>query len=144
MNDLRKIGFWCLGSPACKGSTHALKSKTTGKIVTLPMDQKLKLWTAQIRLAASQRWPGGATQRPCRIVMSFVFARPKSHYTAKGSIKPTAPPAPRKDWDKLARAVGDALTSVVYADDVLVVDARVTKRWDDTLTGVFIVVEELA
>jgi crossover junction endodeoxyribonuclease RusA len=59
--------------------------------------------------------------------LEFYFTRPKSHYrTGRHShlLKPSAPEHPitkGQDVDKLARAVLDALTTIVYHDDRQVV-----------------------
>jgi hypothetical protein len=53
---------------------------------------------------------------------TFVFPRPKSHFGTgrnAGKLKPSAPAlvTTRPDLDKLVRAIGDALTGVVFSDD---------------------------
>jgi Holliday junction resolvase RusA-like endonuclease len=68
------------------------------------------------------------------IQVEFALARPLSHYSdLQGLLKrryedsePTAPP----DIDKLARAVLDALTGIVYDDDSQVIELQATKRFD--------------
>jgi Holliday junction resolvase RusA-like endonuclease len=76
------------------------------------------------------------------IEATFVFEkpRPKSHYGTgrnAGILKDSAPAAPgkRPDGLKLARAVEDALTGVVYTDDSLIVTHLLGKRYCDRLAG---------
>jgi Holliday junction resolvase RusA-like endonuclease len=44
-------------------------------------------------------------------------------------------PTGKPDADKLLRAIGDALTGVVWVDDSQVCDAYVSKQWDDVGGG---------
>lgn len=66
---------------------------------------------------------------------TFYVARPAGHY-GKNGLRGSAPAYPIKrsagDVDKLARALLDALTGVVFADDSQVVDLDVSKRYADT------------
>ena len=56
----------------------------------------------------------------------------RSHYTGKGALKASAPVAPGKpDLDKLARAVGDALTGVAYRDDAQITRWHLQKRYGE-------------
>lgn len=88
----------------------------------------LKPWRLAIASAAAEAWAG----RPLllgavRVAVSFGFPRPRDHYRADGTLKPSAPrwkiSAP--DTDKLQRALGDALTGIVYVDD------RQIAQWGD-------------
>lgn len=70
------------------------------------------------------------------VVLSMVFSleRPKSHYRTgrfAGELKQNAPilHAQPPDLDKLARAVCDALTGVVYLDDGQVASIVAVKMW---------------
>ncbi len=69
---------------------------------------------------------------PVRLDVDFVFERPASHFgTGKneGLIKSSAPVWKQSvpDRDKLLRAIGDALTKVVYRDDARIVDGNARK-----------------
>lgn len=62
--------------------------------------------------------------------VDFFFARPKSHYGKKG-VLPSAPVQyiAKPDLDKLQRAVMDALTGVLYADDAQVSYINASKAY---------------
>ena len=67
----------------------------------------------------------------------FYFDRPKAHFTARGTLKPTASKWPTTrvngDLDHLARAVGDALTAAgAIRDDSQIVSWTVTKQFCET------------
>ena len=67
---------------------------------------------------------------PILLECEFVLPRSPSHYTSKGNLTKNAPTIPQNDLDKLIRAVGDALSKVVYYDDVQVVGfGESTKRF---------------
>ena len=86
----------------------------------------------------------------CAIAATFTFyrPRPKSHFgTGRNAaiLKPSAPTYPigRPDALKLARAVEDAMTGVVYSDDALIVREVLTKFWGEP-ARVEIAIEALA
>ena len=64
--------------------------------------------------------------------VTFVFARPKSHFRANGELKPTAPrhcTGRIGDVSKLVRAVEDAMTGIVYNDDAQIIDLIAHRRF---------------
>lgn len=101
----------------------------------------LKTWRNRIADAAAvemsnlsywEHWLG-----PVVLECEFVFKRPPSHFTSKGALTKSAPMIPQNDLDKLLRAVGDALTKVVYNDDVQVVGfGSSTKRFANSRQGI--------
>lgn len=82
---------------------------------------------------------------PYRVTLDFLMPRPKSHYTSKGEIKPTAPHwfAKKPDADNLAKAVLDCITSLqAWKDDSAVVVLKITKRYAYKTTGCTITIEQ--
>ena len=92
---------------------------------------RLKRWRETIALQAKRKANAERcwvyTLAPVSLRCEFVFARPNSHYVGddpvRGKLKANAPVlhTSTPDLDKLLRAVGDALTGVLYADDSQVV-----------------------
>jgi crossover junction endodeoxyribonuclease RusA len=80
-------------------------------------------WRDRVAGAALENRSGPLMQGAILIRLAFVMHRPTS--TPKRS---TPPAVKRPDLDKMVRAVFDALTSVVWADDSQVVDVHATKR----------------
>ena len=82
---------------------------------------------------------------PLKVTMTFYRPRPIAHYKADGTVKPGMPAAPtqRPDVLKLARAIEDALTGVIYEDDSSIVEEHLFKKWAPTreLEGVEVVIE---
>lgn len=85
--------------------------------------------------------PGLATPAPTReavaVALRFGLPRPKGHWgTGRNAdrLKPSAPawPATKPDVDKLERAVLDALTGVLWADDSQVVVLSADKVYAPT------------
>ena len=71
---------------------------------------------------------------PLRLRAVFVFPRPATHFGTgrnAGRLKPSAPVycRTRPDVDKLLRAIGDAITGVVFRDDARVVDVAAEKHY---------------
>jgi len=71
---------------------------------------------------------GVIEQLPVSMSLWFVLYRPKT--TAKTRDTPAA--ICRPDLDKLARAIGDALTKVVYQDDSQIIESHCYKRIAET------------
>ena len=87
---------------------------------------------------------------PVKLALRFSFMRPKGHFgTGKntGNLKPSAPSYFTKapDLAKLARAVEDAMTGIVYQDDSQICREELSKHYteDFTLEGVEITVFKL-
>lgn len=85
-----------------------------------PWRESIKWAVLGARPAGTLLFPAGV---PVAVELRFVMKRPVS------APKRSTPAAvKRPDVDKLARAVLDALSSVVWADDSQVVDLHPTKR----------------
>lgn len=119
------IAFVVSGIPATKGSARAVKSRSTGRPVLLASAsgknaRAQKSWAHAVGWAARQAMAGrppiaGPVEVRC------VFWLPK----AKTSKLET----PRGDLDKLLRATWDAMTGIVFVDDVQVADAGKSCKW---------------
>lgn len=88
---------------------------------------------------------------PMRVSMTFLLERPKSHYLTDGRSLSVAGRAfichtQRPDALKLARAVEDAMSGVVYVDDNQIVEEHLLKRWTSPgeQKGVMVMVEPIA
>lgn len=96
--------------------------------------KRVKPWRAVVASLAEDQMTGRPLiAGPVRVEVDFVFARRASHVTTRGALSAAGRRLPfpysRGDLDKLMRAIGDALTSVVLADDALIVSAAQDKRW---------------
>lgn len=130
--------FWVAGIPAAQGSMRAFRLPN-GKVTMTDMKgDKLKLWRHAINDEA--RKVGGALiEGPVRMQVDFKLLKPKSA------------PKRRRTWpigklsgdlDKLARAVGDALTGVLFVDDSQIVQWHITKDYGDS-PGAMITITEV-
>lgn len=122
---------------AYKGGKPMTKN---GKIVTFTKDSsgaKGKAWRQEVAGAAFDAVQSAAIAEPLRgmpLALEVVVFRPRpdAHYGSgrnAGALKGSAPPAPitRPDVLKLARAIEDSLTSIVWHDDSQIVDERLRK-----------------
>lgn len=106
-------------------------------------------WRATVAARATAAMNGRELRTgPLRLRATFVFARPASHFGTgrnEGRLKASAPLYVRKrpDVDKLLRAIGDALTGIVFRDDAQIVDVRAEKHFGQQPCA-HVVVEELA
>jgi len=151
---MTKTHFTVVGKPATKGSWRAITNKKTGKALFIPDNKRSKGWEGAVTTAArkahgGEPWPKGIA---VHLSVVFFFTRPKSHHPTKAGkpdstrLKPSAPAHPTSrasgDLDKLVRAIGDALSDIVYVDDAQIVSIEAEKvyhRWQ----GVSVTVEEV-
>jgi len=144
MNQAVRLDFFVPGDPAPQGSKRYLGP---GKMVE--SSKRTAPWRADIQRAAEAAMKPrheALWKVPVYVQLDFYLARPKSHFgTGRNAqkIKESAPNWPgRPDIDKLARAVLDALTGLVIADDSTVVELLASKSYGRR-PGVAVLVEEM-
>ena len=128
------------GDPAPKGSYTRLATGYVFNGRNKKATQKYDAWkqavadAAQIAVAGNVNYP---TCEACEVDVMFRLARGK---TVK-RIMHTVPP----DVDKLARAMFDPLTGIVWADDSQVVSLHAAKRYarDDEEPGALVTIIQL-
>ena len=135
------IEFTIPGAAAPQGSKRAIRLRT-GRTVLVESSARVKPFRAVAALAATEAWRGPPYRECVGLEVTFRFVRPKSHYKTDGSLRVGVPLAPGKpDIDKLLRALLDALTGVIYVDDLQVACIWATKEYGaraDTVVSVVI------
>jgi Holliday junction resolvase RusA-like endonuclease len=146
VNATELLRFSVAGTPVPQGSKKAwFNPKTQRTMMTEAQGARLSSWRSHITAAAMQaKADAGLTDKetgPIAIRLTFKTLRGTGHYGSgrnEQQLKPSAPSYPAKapDYDKLARAINDALTDAgVWVDDGQVVDAHERKVWVDRFTG---------
>jgi crossover junction endodeoxyribonuclease RusA len=134
------IEFFVPGAPVPAGSKRAFPIRGRDGALHVGMadmgGRRGEDWRAAIRLAAAQTVQLTATEPftgPLRLSLWFLLARPRSHRGNRGLLLPRAPtfPTTRPDVLKLARAVEDACTGIVWRDDAQIVDEDLHKLYAD-------------
>jgi crossover junction endodeoxyribonuclease RusA len=139
-----RIEFTAFGiaKPAGSKTAFAFKRKN-GSLGASVVDacKTTKPWQAVVSSTAMEANCGKALdawERPLfdgALLATFRFyvPRPKSHYNSKGELKANAPAFVTKKPDvlKLARAVEDALTGIVYRDDSQIVIENISKHYGE-------------
>ena len=128
MNGAYSFTVW--GTAAPQGS-----KRHVGNGVMRESSPRVYTWRDDVRCIALENLPAQWDPRSAiRLDLTFCFQRPNSHYGRKAGIlylKRNAPPEPTSgrlgDLDKLQRAIFDALTGIVYADDRQVVEVHASK-----------------
>lgn len=134
------------GEPIPQGSKSVTKSG-----IMFEANKKLKPWREKVKAEAELAMSSlGAlpSEKPIRLLVKFYFLRPKSHYrTGKRSLflRDSSPgyKTSKPDLDKLVRAIGDALTGVVFKDDSQVVCIIAHKSYTTFAERAEIEVQEL-
>ena len=120
------------GRPAPQGSKTIMRGRLVESSKYLPA------WRKALAEAATQcqAETGWFSDQPLEMSVIFYLPRPKS---IKRDL-PTVPP----DLDKLARAIGDSCTGILYNDDAQIVSLQLTKVYDDEHeAGAIVTIEEL-
>lgn len=130
----RVLSLTVHGTPQPAGSKRAFVRGGHASVVDA--NPKAKGWKGQVAQVAGEAWAGKPLLTgPLCVAMAFVRVRPKGHHgksglNAKGRRTPY--PIAKPDVLKLARAVEDALTGVVWKDDAQIVDELLKKEWGKT------------
>lgn len=134
------IQFFVPGKPQTAGSK---KGFSRGRHVSIvDANDKTKPWQAQVALFAREAYSGPLLEGPIAVTFVFFRLRPAGHLGTgrnAGILKASAPIAPATIPDvlKLARAVEDALTGVLWRDDAQIVNETLLDRYG-VLPGVAI------
>jgi crossover junction endodeoxyribonuclease RusA len=123
--DFRVVG---VAKPAGSKRAFALRKGgvLTGRVAVADACAGSRAWKDTVSMAAQNAMrlkQPAAHGTPLFLKLTFHIMRPKGHFRRNGELSPSAPAGPttRPDLLKLARAVEDALTGVVYADDSQIV-----------------------
>ena len=111
------IEFTVYGTPRPQGSKRHI-----GNGVMIEMSKGLKPWRQEVAGTAWTQVNGVipfATHVPVTLTADFYFTKPKS---AKRQAMTTRP-----DTSKLLRAIEDALTGIIYADDAQIIETHIRK-----------------
>lgn len=129
------IAFVVYGQPAPAGSKTARHSG--GRSWVHDSSKRSKPWQTAVASAAANAMTNARAELldgPVAVAFTFLIPRPKGQYGTgrnAGVVKPSAPahPTTRPDVLKLARAVEDACTGIVWRDDAQIVREVLCKRW---------------
>jgi hypothetical protein len=155
----RSIRFAVLGTPAPKGSSRAMTTKT-GEALNVPSGSRpnaiaLADWGGAVRNASlaalgAAGFAGSGTffgKVPLRLRIEFRMRRPVAHFNKKnGSLSPNAPRwhITTPDASKLLRATEDAMIGLILLDDRTISEPLVRKVYAlPDPEGAIIHIEEL-
>lgn len=126
------VQFIVHGIPQPAGSKRGFV--VNGRAVITDANAKSRPWKAQVADAAAQAMYGYelVRGRPVVLRLDFYLPRPKGHFGKRGLL-PSAPIAPivKPDLLKLARAVEDACTGIVWHDDAQIVREIMDKHYGE-------------
>lgn len=129
------ITFTVYGEPKTAGSKRAFYNPKLKRAIVTDDNRNSRDWKEQVASTARQVYDGDLLTGALRVTFRFVRVRPNGHYKSNGALSKaglSAPgPATRPDVLKLARAVEDALSGVVWRDDAQICDERLIKEWGE-------------
>lgn len=140
------IRFTVFGTPQTAGSKRAFPIRRGGQVLGVRVtddNPKSRDWKTTVSQTAAEHFRGELLDGPLSVELVFSLVRPKGHFGKRGLLA-SAPehPTVKPDVLKLARAVEDALTNVVWRDDSLIVRETLWKRYGER-AGVEITVERI-
>lgn len=129
---MAELSFEVFGLPKPAGSKRAFVRG--GRAIVTDDCAGGRDWKQQVAAAARSELGEPLLDGPLELRVVFWLPRPKGHYgTGRNAeqVKASAPdhPAVKPDVLKLARAVEDALTGVLWRDDAQIVSERLHKRY---------------
>ena len=140
------IQFTVLGKPQPAGSKRAfalrrrggsLVTRGDGSPVINVVDDNAnsKQWKHYVATTAREAYRGELLRGPLCVQFLFVRPRPKGHFNSHGQLNKKGlretSPTTKPDVLKLARAVEDALTGVVWFDDAQIVEEGLEKKYGE-------------
>jgi Holliday junction resolvase RusA-like endonuclease len=122
---MRPIEICVYGSAQPAGSKRAFNHPHTGRVVVVDANPKSREWKDRVAAEAGRCYTGPLLDCAVELHLVFYRARPKGHMGSGrnlGLVKDIAPafPAVKPDLTKLVRGAEDALSGIVYRDDVQV------------------------
>lgn len=144
---ISRVEFTVHGEPQPQGSKTIVQQRGRRPRVIEDNPETMP-WRNAVAAAGAAAMNGRQLRSgPLRLRAVFVFPRPQAHFGTgrnAGRLKPSAPVycRTRPDVDKLLRAVGDALTGVVFRDDAQLVIVGAEKHYGEPACA-HIVVDEL-
>lgn len=124
---MSEISFTVYGIAAGKGSTTSRFVPERGRTFT-HSPKNTQNWERLVKDVAQQHVPpDGLLDGPLQMQLRFYLPKPKSAPKRRRTW-----PDKKPDLDKLIRAVGDALTGVIYTDDARIVTITASKDYGVT------------
>jgi crossover junction endodeoxyribonuclease RusA len=130
------ISFFVAGVPKPAGSKRGFFIPKIKRVVITDACKGSRDWKTDVKHAGQKEYAGPLRQGALAVRLVFLVVRPKAHYrTGKNaaSLRDGAPvyPTTKPDVLKLARAVEDALTGIIWRDDSQIVTEHLSKRFAD-------------
>lgn len=147
LDTISSFELWVPGHPITQGNKTAFPFKGKDGKLHVSMTEgkgsgKLKNWRSTIAGVFAQHYAGAPRGEPVHMTQIFKMKRPQNHYRTNGELKDWAEGLEhikRPDIEKLARAVNDALSGVLWKDDSQVCELDLRKQYaEDGKVGVFI------
>lgn len=133
---MSELTFTVFGVPAPAGSKKGFYNPKANRVIITDDSKRSRPWKAQVSdAAAGAMGERGLLDGALLLEVAFFRPRPKGHYKASGGLSAVGRrqpyPVSKPDLTKLVRALEDALRSIVWRDDALVVVQRTMKVWGE-------------
>lgn len=138
------ITFFVPGLPKTAGSKRAFMRPGMRFPVIVDDCKKGKDWKSDVKAFAALAYQGEPLTGPLKVTMAFTLPRIGAHLRSNGDLKPNAPHWHTKKPDalKMARAVEDACTGILWVDDAQIAVEELAKCYG-ARPGVTVTVERM-
>ena len=134
VEDQEVLAITVYGTPRPAGSKRVVPVGKKGgpkRFIVTDASRKSRPWKEDVSREAARVMAGRELIRGALdVTFRFYVARPKGHFGKRGLLASARPyPTVRPDALKLARAVEDSLSGIVYHDDAQIVKERLVKEY---------------
>ncbi len=123
------VSFFVPGLPVAQPRQRTRVVAAAGRTFSqnyTPAKHPVNEFKAAIRLACAAAHQGEPLAGPLAMTARFVFPRPKSMTRKSGNLGLWK--ASKPDWDNVGKALADALTGLLWADDAQLAIVTIHKR----------------
>lgn len=129
------ISFFVNGLPKPAGSKRGFYIEKIKRVVITDDCKGSRDWKTSVKHDGQRAYQGPLLAGALNVTLTFNLPRPKGHYRTGNNaalLRDRAPAFPiiRPDVLKLARAVEDALTKIIWEDDAQIVTETIHKRYN--------------
>lgn len=123
--------FFVAGDPVAQPRLRP-RMDSSGRL-GVHMPDTARAWRERVAIAGHEAWGKAPRTDALEVDLHFFFARPKSHFGARGALKGSAPAyhTVKPDRDNAEKAVADSLNGILWHDDAQIVAGVVTKNYVD-------------
>lgn len=127
---MKEVAFFVPGTPVAQ---PRVRPNYSGRGPAVFMPRSAQAWRELVAIHGRKAWTGEPSHAPIALEVRWILPRPKSHWTASGGLKASAPlfHVQTPDTDNLVKSTKDALNGITWRDDAQVYHEIAWKEWQE-------------